>query len=60
MYSSYNLFFLHSFKLKTEVTIDENSLLVTDLEKYEVIAPLHFHEAILPSHVAKCPFRKLQ
>ena len=51
--------FLHNFKLKTEVIIDEKSLLMTELNKYRVIL-LHFHKEILPSNVAEFPFQKLQ
>ena len=43
-------FFLHNFKLKTEVIID----------KFGVIGLLHFHKGILPSHEAEFLFQKLQ
>ena len=33
---------------------------MTELNKFEVIGLLHFHKGILPSHVAKFPFQKVQ
>ena len=52
--------FYIKFKQKTEVIPDQKPLLVTELNKFRVIGPLHFHRGILPSHVAKLPFQKPQ
>ena len=35
--SCYAFLFLHNFKVKTKVTIDQKSLLVTELNKFAVI-----------------------
>ena len=56
---SSSFFFLHNFKLKTEVIIDYKSLLVTELDKFGVIGLLHLHKGILQYHVAECSFQKL-
>ena len=52
-------FFLHAFKLKTEVIIDSKPLLVAELNKFVVIWLLHLHKVILSCHVAEFPFQKL-
>ena len=56
---SSSFFFLHTFKLKTEVIIDYKSLLVTELDKFGVIGLLHLHKGILQYHVAEFSFQKL-
>ena len=52
--------FLHNFKLKTVVINDQKSMLVTVLNRFEVIGLLYFHKDILPSHGAKFLFQKLR
>ena len=50
---------LNRVKLNTEVLIDKKSLLVTELNKFEVTGIIHFQKGILQSHVAKFSFQKL-
>ena len=50
---------LNRIKLNVEVLIDKKSLLVTELNKFEVTGIIHFQKGILQSHVAKFPFQKL-
>ena len=52
--------FLHNFKLKFDVIFDLKSLLVTELNKFEVIGLPHICKGILPFLEAKFPFLKLQ